>query len=99
MHDEEGDKNHRGPSFRLGQDAEERQILPQDLRELKRGLDPTPKCWKHPVLLSTPLQKYNGNQMNKSSWRGGSHKSPQRTVNFQKATLPTPNTSPILVYS
>lgn len=48
-----------------GRDAK-RHIMPYNLRELRRGRTPTPKCWKHPVL-SAPLQKYNGNQMNESS--------------------------------
>ena len=72
-------------------------ILPRGLRELKRGQDHTPNCWKHPILLSTPLQKYNDNQMNKSSMGGGermNRKGPQGTMNFQKATLPSPQTPP-----
>ena len=44
-----------------------------------------------------PFKKYNGNQMNESSMKGGggeTPKGPQGTVNFQKATFPSPQHLP-----
>lgn len=54
-----------------GEDAKEGQAYLRILRAYKRTGSYPKLCWKHPVLLSTPLQKYNGNQMNDSSMGGG----------------------------
>lgn len=54
MHDEGYKTTEASPPVWEG-DGERRWVLPCDLRELERGPDPTPNCWKYPVLLSAPL--------------------------------------------